>query len=211
MKVQKQEQNLKIRDQLSVLNEIRNHIRVDPLLSTEWRQKDPFNRLSPMVDGVRAPAGCVSVAIGQIVNYYKTLTTKNIDWNKIANEDGDEQAKLIRTIGDEIRMSYHKEYTHPQINIAGLDFFSYRDRVTNFLNANGYNTNGGFLTTMKVTKFGAGAEKQLYEVCLQMTNRCEFTKCCFFISIGVGMVKITHGTEFLNLIWTIAKTRGDFI
>jgi len=121
-------------------NEIRNHIKVGTLVTTEWSQSDPWNRLSPMVEVVRAPAGCVPVAIGQVVNYYKTLTTKNIDWNKITNKDGDEMAKLIRTIADEIKMSYHKEYAHPQINIAGLDFFSYRDRVKNFLNANGYNT-----------------------------------------------------------------------
>lgn len=106
-------------------NEIRNHIKVGPRLTTEWDQDEPWNRLSPMVDGVRAPAGCVPVAIAQVVNYYKTLTTKNIDWNKITNNNGDEMAKLIRTIGDAIKMSYHKEYTNPQIDIVGLDFFSY--------------------------------------------------------------------------------------
>lgn len=117
-------------------NEIRNYVKVGPLLTTEWDQDEPWNLQSPMVDGVRAPAGCVPVAIGQAVNYHKTLTTKNIDWEKIAKGNDEEQAKFIRTIADEVKMSYHKEYTHPKINVP--DFFNYRKRVKNFLNANGY-------------------------------------------------------------------------
>lgn len=106
-------------------------------MTTEWSQRDPCNRLSPTIDGKHTPAGCVPVAIGQVVAYHKTLTTKkNIDWNKIANENGDEIAKLIQTIGNEVKMVYSKEYAHPNINFP--NFFDYRDRVKNFLNANGY-------------------------------------------------------------------------
>lgn len=51
-------------------SEIRNHIKVGPPLTTEWSQSDPWNRLSPMVDGMRAPARCVPVAIGQVDSFY---------------------------------------------------------------------------------------------------------------------------------------------
>lgn len=52
-------------------------------LSTLWNQREPFNNLCPDVglfNRERAPAGCVPIAVGQIVAYheYPNLTCNNI-------------------------------------------------------------------------------------------------------------------------------------
>ena len=40
---------------------------IEPLLKTEWDQSSPFNDQTPD----RCPAGCVAIAMSQIMNYYK--------------------------------------------------------------------------------------------------------------------------------------------
>ncbi len=53
---------------------IRNpQVVVEPLLTSKWSQRKPFNSLMPKVNGSRrpAPAGCVATAMGQIMYYHK--------------------------------------------------------------------------------------------------------------------------------------------
>ncbi len=45
--------------------------RVSPLLETVWHQGTPFNDQAPKKRGIRAPAGCVNIALGQIMVYHK--------------------------------------------------------------------------------------------------------------------------------------------
>ncbi len=44
---------------------------IEPLISTKWGQGAPFNNLCPEIEGTKTPAGCVPVAIAQIMNYHK--------------------------------------------------------------------------------------------------------------------------------------------
>lgn len=44
---------------------------VDPMITTTWGQDDPYNRLCPDVNGKKVPAGCVAIALAQILNYCK--------------------------------------------------------------------------------------------------------------------------------------------
>jgi len=46
-------------------------LEVKPLLTSEWGQYSPYNNNCPVVDGIRAPAGCVSIAFSQIFNYWE--------------------------------------------------------------------------------------------------------------------------------------------
>jgi len=49
----------------------RNWQAVPPLLENlEWGQNKPFNLLTPKVDGIQTPTGCVATALAQIMRYY---------------------------------------------------------------------------------------------------------------------------------------------
>lgn len=51
---------------------------VEPLIKTHWHQKEPYNRLCPMVKGdgeeVRGVTGCVATALAQYIYYYQQPT-----------------------------------------------------------------------------------------------------------------------------------------
>ena len=64
-------------------DEIRNYKKVGPLLTTEWHQDYPFNRYTPIRGEKHAPAGCVPIAIAQVVNYHQRLDGENIAWNHL--------------------------------------------------------------------------------------------------------------------------------
>ncbi|MBN2372869.1 C10 family peptidase [bacterium] len=55
------------------------------LLKTTWQQKLPYNRLLPEIDGNNVVAGCVNVAMGQIMRYHNyPLSGKGVvsyNWN----------------------------------------------------------------------------------------------------------------------------------
>lgn len=44
---------------------------VEPLITTQWDQEDPFNAKTPKLSGEHTPAGCVAVATAQIMNYHR--------------------------------------------------------------------------------------------------------------------------------------------
>ena len=48
-----------------------------PLLTTKWSQNAPFNNYCFNSEGVKSPAGCMAIAIGQIVAYHRTPTQYN--------------------------------------------------------------------------------------------------------------------------------------
>lgn len=47
--------------------------RVEPLLTSKWNQKDPYNKKCPAVDdkGTLPPSGCVATALAQVLYYHK--------------------------------------------------------------------------------------------------------------------------------------------
>lgn len=56
----------------------RNGSSVTPLVSTKWSQSNPYNELCPVDErgpGGHAYAGCVAVAMGQIIHYWKYPTS----------------------------------------------------------------------------------------------------------------------------------------
>lgn len=44
---------------------------IAPILKSSWGQGDPYNRMSPTVDGTKAPTGCLATAMGQVMRHYK--------------------------------------------------------------------------------------------------------------------------------------------
>lgn len=74
------------------------------LLTTKWGQCDPYNNNVPLTGCAeclnnRAPAGCMAIAMGQIMYYHKYPATYN--WTGTSD-----MPRLIKDIGDAVNMSY---------------------------------------------------------------------------------------------------------
>lgn len=82
------------------------HAIVGPLLTTKWGQGDSYNALVPKVCGTgRAPVGCVALAMGQIMNFYKYPAS--YDWNAMADNWGTiASAQLLVDVGSSVGMDY---------------------------------------------------------------------------------------------------------
>lgn len=44
---------------------------VEPFITTKWNQRGPYNYYTPEIDGKQTLAGCVAVAVAQIMKYYE--------------------------------------------------------------------------------------------------------------------------------------------
>lgn len=79
---------------------------VGPLLTTSWNQVNGYNALVPLECGnEKAPAGCVAIAMAQVMKYHRFPNTYN--WDAMANHYATmETAKLIRDIGNAVDMKY---------------------------------------------------------------------------------------------------------
>lgn len=91
--------------------------RKGPLTWTEWHQHAPYNNNCPIINGSHALAGCVAIAVGQIMAYHHAPTTDGgytYLWNEMGNPYETPQttaaevsvAKLIARIGNIIGMNY---------------------------------------------------------------------------------------------------------
>ena len=80
---------------------------VGPFVTVGWRQTSPYNDNAPLINGERATAGCVSVAVAQMLSYYyypeTTDWTEMIKYPIVVSSTGKAQvAELFRWIGDGI-------------------------------------------------------------------------------------------------------------
>lgn len=77
------------------------NIYVSPMITTAWGQGEGYNDLCP--NG--SPAGCVSVAMGQIMKFYRY--PNNFDWDNMPNNTGTLAIQeLLYNIGTTIGMEY---------------------------------------------------------------------------------------------------------
>lgn len=104
--------------------EWRTLAQVQPMLQTIWNQKYPFNMYCPSKNNAdteymgHAPAGCVAVALGQIIAYNRypeKIENRTYDWDQIATTTiysslaaQSEVARLLATIGSSkyLKLSY---------------------------------------------------------------------------------------------------------
>ena len=79
-----------------------------PYLKTAWDQEGVFDDLTPN----NYPAGCVAIALGQIMNYHRWNPLGSYNWNLLSNNDygnasaNSEKAKFVRDIGKGVKMKY---------------------------------------------------------------------------------------------------------
>ncbi|WP_455670197.1 C10 family peptidase [Phocaeicola faecalis] len=72
-----------------------------PLLQTTWGQTNGYNQYTPN----QYPAGCVAVAMGQIIKYHQS--SSNYNWSAMANNTAtSETARLLADIGSAVHMNY---------------------------------------------------------------------------------------------------------
>ena len=103
---------------------------IEPLLKTQWGQGEPYNKYCPewVGTGLRYPAGCVAVAMAQVINYNKWpkgstnpvpayISTKNhismlaleptsFNWDNMTEDD---IARLMLYCGSSVKMDYNKD------------------------------------------------------------------------------------------------------
>ncbi|WP_308600524.1 C10 family peptidase [uncultured Dysgonomonas sp.] len=97
---------------------------VGPLINTIWHQGSPYNGMCPN----KYPAGCVAIAMAQIMKFYKHPTKYN--WNNMPNYTGTVDTQtLIANIGTSVEMEYGS-------NGSGAD---YENTIIGFQSM-GYNT-----------------------------------------------------------------------
>lgn len=110
-----------------------------PFVQVEWGQGAPFNKKTPACDPpqMNAPAGCVAIAILQIMSYHHYPTSyatgvfdrSELDWNafnackRYVNLNSDpllaaRMADFVRRIGDNVDMSYHCDKSSASIQAA---------------------------------------------------------------------------------------------
>ncbi|MDO5650209.1 MAG: C10 family peptidase, partial [Gallicola sp.] len=112
------------------------------LIKTNWSQGPPFNNFCPSVGSKylngKAPAGCVAIAIGQIIFYHKKFSCNYTPiWSLLEDpiKNPDEIAKFIKTIGDGVSMVYKKDGSYPALATK----IGIYDGPKDFLKLAGYN------------------------------------------------------------------------
>lgn len=153
-----------------------------PVLQTRWHQQFPYNRYCPEFDAndpYHNPAGCIPVAIAQVMNYFK-YPSDYVDWGKIESEERGlemnktEAPQLIKKIGSSIKMTYKYDKAYPAIFI-------------NFIKGKWGNKGSNMIVDFFK---GRGYDVQRSE------------KYCFFSynDFPVYMQGTAEGTDFLGLI-----------
>lgn len=92
---------------------------VNPLISTKWGQREPYNDAVKHKNGKgNARTGCVATAVAQLMAYWKfpaQVGGMNIDWNHLTSNSQvrpydylgrQHVAHLMKTIGENVNMKY---------------------------------------------------------------------------------------------------------
>lgn len=93
------------------------HETVGPLINTAWHQNAPFNALCPP----NCPAGCVAIAMAQIMKYHEWPPAFN--WSDMPNTTATLSTQtLIADIGDAVDMEYGTDASSSNIDKAQIGF-----------------------------------------------------------------------------------------
>lgn len=107
-----------------------------PMLTTTWHQREPYNVLCPIKDGKNCVAGCVAIAVAQVVAYNKLtygkgpkeIASYKLDWDGILQAMKDPEsdtyavATLIRAVGKAVSMKYGLDASSSNITNAMYAF-----------------------------------------------------------------------------------------
>lgn len=140
---------------------LKSYVNHTILISTRWRQAEAYGGHCPGYNTVlqnigcsscegKPKAGCVAVAIGQIMNYwgYSTGTYSDFDWwnmpdtliyenNANFNRESQAISYLLKRIGDRVSMVYGCSNSDANMSRAdyALEKFGYKDNMSRKLKA----------------------------------------------------------------------------
>ena len=131
---------------------------IDPLISIDLNQGDPFNKYCPKIQGENALVGCVAVGMAQAMmvaryperpNGKYSYSSSNAglqsinydeeepyDWDAMYNRDYDEIARLLYHCGVSVRMEYGLEGSGamtPLVADALVRNFAYDDKLVRYI------------------------------------------------------------------------------
>lgn len=119
-----------------------------PRIEMEWHQMAPFNRNSPYVGGVQAPAGCLTIALAHIMSYYQYPDTHNdLDYRwglllqtnpfvTMTEDYMNHMAEFIADIGQTIGIRYGSQISYAymsEVKAAAEDMGYYASPVSETL------------------------------------------------------------------------------
>ena len=102
----------------TIVKWIYNKSEKGPLLKTRWYQGDPYNNTLKKHEGDK-PLGCVAVAVGQIIAYYRKDKhyPDDYDWSEIHQEDLEyhesKETDISKFLWD-IAEGVNTDYNHPE-------------------------------------------------------------------------------------------------
>lgn len=100
--------------------------RKNPILSVTWGQREPYNDQAKLINGMRAPAGCVTTAVAQLMSSHgqpKEYGDLELDWGLLKNMQNKKQAEadhakavsmvatLFRRIADDLNVTWGADGT----------------------------------------------------------------------------------------------------
>jgi hypothetical protein len=130
-----------------------NYSSAGPLITTEWGQRSPYNDSIPYVCGTgRAPTGCATIAVGQLLAYYKKPERLATFWTNYLSSPSN--PTLIRQLSKELATlatSMNADYGCSNTGI-------YTTAAANTLTNAGLNCtlSGDVTTSTKTSKLSAG-------------------------------------------------------
>ena len=129
---------------------------IAPKVTVRWGQDGPYNLACPLIDGKRAKAGCVPIAVAQAMTHFKypssfvwnidgASSTIILDWTEInrhvglwaCNDAGvahESISKLVRKLGEQLDANYGINGTTADHYRISPTLQSYGYVVSNFIN-----------------------------------------------------------------------------
>lgn len=94
---------------------------IEPLITTQWDQREPYNKLLPEYKGDRCVAGCLATALAQVLYYYKSPTKGKGEMSYTWKINGEEQSVYLNFNDltfdyDRMLSDYKHGYTDEEAN-----------------------------------------------------------------------------------------------
>lgn len=123
---------------------------INPIITTNWGQGYPYNSQCPTESSLnasdhyrgRAPAGCVAIAMAQVMNFHSYPNNSTFNWSQIRAGNAYYIGLAVREIGRGVNMSYGKDGSHPSI-------WPFDDNTVDYLKKCGYKSSKHGFDTYK--------------------------------------------------------------
>lgn len=103
---------------------------IDPLITTMWDQGYGFNTYIPN----KYPVGCVAVAVGQIMKYWRYPT--NFNWSQITNNASDATASFLYNVAKACKVNFKPDGSEAYDTDAEKAFRNYGYTKSKLVNHN---------------------------------------------------------------------------